>query len=283
MGVDPYSERVVAGYRIANLGGLLTQIRAADRYVAADGVRALTTGTLGAYDSLEAQAQVRAAANAGRSGKADFQPEFTRPGGGLSHGLNPYTDWTMSVLAKRPTHTNLFLGLDFFDVAALDAVGDWDRYLQNPFKDNDPFWQNVWAWIMNRTRIGSSGKKTWDRPIDAAEAAWFIEQDGGAFVFHNLLPYLRPAGTGSSDKGWPTREWNKPSVRQSVIEDLRFIREQSPGRTIAYCTSKQTVGALHAAGFSDENIVCWGAHPSRYFHPSILEKRAIYFIRQGSA
>jgi hypothetical protein len=277
MNVQGYSDRVERGYRMANLTELLAQIRAAGRYVEASGVLSLTTEKLGMFDSAEANRQLAEAEMAGRFGNSSFQPKFSHPARGLSHGLNPYSDWTMSVLSEKPRHTYLFLGLDFYDVADLARVGDWETYLQNPFEYPDPFWHKVWAWIMGRTMIGSSGKTIWEPTIRAIDAASFIKSDGGAFVFHNLLPYLRPAGTGSTDKGWPTREWKKLSVRKSVIEDLYLLRTKAEGRTIAYCTNAAAVDALRKAGFSNIDIVCWSAHPSNYFHPSLLYPRGLHF------
>jgi hypothetical protein len=96
-------------------------------------------------------------------------------------------------------------------------------------------------------------------------------------VFHNLIPYLRPAYLGSTEDNWPGQELRKQAVKRCIVEDLRLIGELSPGRTLAHCTNAVAVDALRSAGFAQDDIICWGAHPSKIFHPSTLYPRGVYF------
>lgn len=276
-----YAQRVERGYILAGLPKLLAQIRSYKRYENAWGVNVLTTGRLGDFCIHEAQREIVAAAQAGSNGDTNFQPRFSSPLGGLSYGLNPYSDWTMSLLDRPPTHTYLFLGLDFYDIAALGQQEDWASYLENPFMDRDPFWHRLWAWILNRTVLNAHGKVVWQSAVSTADAASFVRSDGGAFTFHNLIPYLRPAGIGSTDPDWPKREWKKQSIQENVIEDLYTLRNAVAHPITAYCTSTASTLALHAAGFAREEVVCWGAHPSKVFHPSILYPRGLRFRQLG--
>ncbi|MCS0591288.1 hypothetical protein ACFQ09_26010 [Massilia norwichensis] len=272
-----YSERVERGYSLASLQSLLRQIRAEGRYRDAWGVNALTTANLGAFNAEEAKRELAAAADAGRLGNSGFQPKFANSASGLSHGLNPYTDWTMSLLDAPPRHTYLFLGLDFYDIADLGRQADWNAYLQNPFMDRDPFWHRLWAWIMDRTEVNSNKRVVWQTGVAPLEAARFVKADGGAFIFHNLIPYLRPAGVGSTEKDWPSREWNKLSVQADIVEDLRLLRDSVRHPIRAYCTSAAAIKALTKAGFNDREVVCWSAHPSKVFYPSTLYPRGLHF------
>jgi hypothetical protein len=125
--------------------------------------------------------------------------------------------------------------------------------------------------------VNSGQRQVWKSRIDPADAEAFVKADGGAFIFHNLIPYLRPAGVGSTEKDWPDREWKKSSVKDSVVEDLRLLRESVCHPIIAYCTSAVAVKALRAAGFNEDEVVCWSAHPSKVFHPSTLYPRGLRF------
>ncbi len=273
-----FAARAEQGYRWANLTGLLAQIRRSERYGDANGVMELTTGELGLFDPVEAQLQLVNAVEAKRLGNAAFRPIFSHRSRGLPHGLNPYTDWTMSCLTRKPTHTYIFLGLDFYDVAALADVGDWAYYLSNPFVDRDPFWHRIWAWILWQTRKNSkTSKESWVDMVDRTDAANYIQNDGGAFIFHNQLPYLRPAGTGSSDDKWPENERKKKGVMEDIVEDLALLRQCSIGPVRTYCTSKLAVALLTRAGYEGNEIVCWSAHPSQCFHPSTVRARGVRF------
>jgi hypothetical protein len=272
-----YASHVQRGYRLANLTSLLAQLRDAGRYVGANGHISITTGELGVFDVDQAEQQIAAAVRARQNRDTKHRLVFMHPLAGLSHGLNPYTDWSMSVLEKQPNHTYLFLGLDFYSVADLAQQNGWGKYLEDPFADPDPFWHRIWAWIMNRTVDTGKQYPVWEKKISATDAASFIRADGGAFVFHNLIPYLRPAYLGSTEKNWPENELGNRFIRQYIIEDLRLIKNISHGRTLAYCTNSDAVELLKEAGFEPEDIVCWRAHPSRIFHPSTLYPRGIFF------
>lgn len=277
MKINEYASRVQRGYNFANLPPLLAQLRRPGRYIGANGDIGLTTGKLGIFDAAEAETQIAAAVKARCNCDKDHRLAFRNSLGGLSHGLNPYTDWSMSVLEKQPSHTYLFLGLDFYSVADLEQQNGWGKYLEDPFVDPDLFWHRLWAWIMNRTIDKGRRYPVWERTIRASDAASFIRADGGAFVFHNLIPYLRPAYLGSTEKKWPERELRKSDIEQCIVEDLRLTREISHGRTIAYCTNATAVKLLAKAGYSSSDIVCWGSHPSRIFYPSTLYPKDIYF------
>lgn len=285
-----YAIRVQRGYQLANLVALLVRLREPDRYPGANGNLELTTGELGLFDAAEAELQLRRAVEARRCGDADHRLAFSNPRRGLSHGLNPYTDWSLSCLEERPRHTYLFLGLDFYSVADLAQEIGWSQYLLDPFGgDWDPYWHRLWAWILMRTRDGNKGKdgvraQVWQQVISASEAAAFIQDDGGAFVFHNLIPYLRPACVAKTGKNWPEQELRKPSIRACIVEDLRLIRETAVGPIVAYCTKQATAAFLKEAGFPVEDIVCWGAHPSvpyRFTPSALYVRRSIYFKRKN--
>lgn len=276
--LSEFAARAERGYRWANLTKALAQIHSRQRYLDADGVMALTTGELGRFDPAEAQVQLTQAAIAGAAGDATFRPQFGHPAGGLSHGLNPYTDWTMSCLTREPSHTYLFLGLDFYDIAALADVGAWDSYISNPFVDRDRFWHRIWAWILWQTKINTAGTESWIDVVDRQDAADYIDSDGGAFIFHNLLPYLRPAGTGSTDDQWPKKELRKKTVLANVVEDLALLRQCVPGPIRVYCTSAAAVTVLIRAGYDKNDIICWSAHPSQVFHPSTVRTRGTHFL-----
>lgn len=280
---DDYAARVCRGYRLANLPSLLAQLRQKGRYDDAEGDLAITTGHLGLFDAREAEQQLLAAVKARSGGDWAFRLTFDHPQRGLSHGLNPYTDWALSWLERRPRHTHLFLGLDFYSVADLPQDIGWKMYLRDPFGGKwDPYWHRVWAWIMESMRIGREGKRIWTQTMVATEAGAFIREDGGAFIFHNLIPYLRPVGLASTGGKWPGQELQKQSVRKCIVADLRLLRETAVGPITTYCTKKDTVELLLDAGFAGDSIVCWGAHPSWHyrFNPtSLYDRRGIHFLR----
>ena len=109
------------------------------------------------------------------------------------------------------------------------------------------------------------------------DAAAFIRADGGGFVFHNRIPYLRPAGFESSSTDWYKDEWNKKSVRENATEDLQVLRQQADNRIVAFCTSQDSVEVLKAAGYDPQNIFSWKAHPSRVFHPKKFVSEDFWF------
>lgn len=131
---------------------------------------------------------------------------------------------------------------------------------------------------MKKVRVGSTGKSFWQTPILERDAADFIRADGGGFIFHNRIPYLRPAGFESAGTEWYETEWKKKSVREDATDDLRVLRQQTGSRIVAFCTSKDSEEALLAADYDPQNIVSWKAHPSRhFFHPSKFEREDIWF------
>lgn len=274
---NSFTERVQIGYRLANLADLLRQLRQPERYIGANGDMGLSAGQLGVFNAAQAEQGLRDASAARRVNNSGFRLAFDHPQGGLSHGLNPYTDWSMSLLARPPSHTYLFLGLDFYSVADLAHPAGWDAYVQNPFLGPDRYWHALWAWILNATRTAPGKAPTWNTPIAPSEAEAFMRYDGGAFIFHNLIPYLRPPDLGSTGKIWPGEELAKPAVVKSIIEDLHLLRSLSAGPMIAHCTSAKAMSMLAQSGFLPSEIVCWNAHPSKFFHPSTLYSRDIYF------
>lgn len=280
-----YAARVQRGYRLANLTPFLAQLRRKGRYADADGDLAITAGKLGLFDAGEADQQLLVAVKARGEGDSDFRLAFGHSQRGLSHGLNPYTDWSLSRLERRPRHTHLFLGLDFYSVADLYQDIGWEAYLEDPFGGEwDPYWHRVWAWIMESMQAGREGKRAWTQIVAASEAAAFIRADGGAFIFHNLIPYLRPAALASTGGKWPQQELQKQSVRKCIVADLNLLRKTAVGPMKVYCTKKAAVEILREAGFALDDIVCWGAHPSWHyrFNPtSLYERRGIRFQRSG--
>lgn len=266
-------------YRRAGLVPLLDAIRAPRRYAGMNGVNVLTNAAPDESDNRdEVVRELRRAEDAGRNGNHAFATEFTHPKQGLSYGLNPYTDWSLAQLAATPSHYYLFLGLDWYAISGLGNADDWFRYLQDPFRDaRDRYWHNLWAWIMLRHEVAPTGRRVWQTPIREQEAAEFIRLDGGGFIFHNRIPYLRPAGFENSGTDWYRAEWRQPSVRKDAEDDLRILREQTGGQVVAICTGQDSVRALLSAGFEGRRIVCWGAHPSQVFHPATFVREEFWF------
>lgn len=266
-------------YQTANLIPLLETIRKPGRYAGLNGVNALTNAAPnGSYDKAEVTRELRRAVDAGRSKDHDFVPEFTNPKQGLSYGLNPYTDWALAQLDTRPTHYYLFLGLDWYAISGLGHTDKWFDYLHNPFLDvEDRYWHNVWAWILRKFKANSTGKLSWQTPIMERDAAAFIRSDGGGFVFHNRIPYLRPAGYLSGKTDWYKTEWEKKSVRQDATDDLRVLRLQTNNRIVAICTGQVSKNTLVEAGYDQKNIFSWKAHPSRVFFPSRFVNENFWF------
>jgi len=223
--------------------------------------------------------ELRRAADAGKENDHTFAPTFTHPKQGLAYGLNPYTDWALAQIDARPSHYYLFLGLDWYAISGLGHTDCWFDYLGNPFLDaKDRYWHNVWAWIMRKYKAGSTGTLSWQTPIMERDAAAFIRADGGGFIFHNRIPYLRPAGDESAGTDWYEAEWEKPSVRQDATEDLCVLRQQTGNRIVAFCTSQDSVDTLLKAGYDRRRICSWKAHPSRhFFHPLKFEKDDFWF------
>ncbi len=261
----------------ANLIPLLETIRKPGRYAGLNGVNVLTNAALGGtYDKVEVTRELRRAVDAGQRNDHAYAPTFTHSKQGLAYGLNPYADWEVAQIERRPTHYYLFLGLDWYAISALGHADSWFDYLGNPFLDSDDRdWQNVWAWILRKFRRNSTGTLSWQTPIMERDAAAFILDDGGGFVFHNRIPYLRPAGYGSADTDWYKTEWKKKSVRQDVTDDLRVLRVQANNRIVAICTGQESVNTLEKAGY--EHIVSWKALSSRVFHPSAFVKDDFWF------
>lgn len=276
-------DNVLSKYEQANLVPLLETIRKPGRYAELNGVNALTNAALGGtYNEAEVIRELRRAVDAGQRKDSAFEPKFTNPRQGLSYGLNPYTDWALAQLVKPPPHYYLFLGLDWYAISGLGHTERWFDYLRNPFLDSkDRYWHNVWAWILRRFKADSAGKLSWQTPTTEQEAASFIRADGGAFVFHNRIPYLRPAGYESAGTNWHATEWKRKSVRQDAIEDLRVLRKQAGNRICSICTCQESVNTLVEAGYDAQRIVSWKAHPSRVFHPSRFVKDDLWFLGRG--
>lgn len=266
-------------YETANLIPLLESIRKPGRYAGLNGFNVLTNAALGGtYDKAEVTRELRRAVEAGHKKDHTFTPSFTHPKQGLAYGLNPYTDWSLGQLEAQPSHYYLFLGLDWYAISGLGHTDCWFDYLGNPFMDTkDRYWHNVWAWIMRKYKEGGTGKLSWQTPIMERDAAAFIREDGGGFIFHNRIPYLRPAGFESAGSDWYKIEWAKKSVRQDATEDLRVLRKQTGSRIVAICTSQDSEKTLLAAGYDPRNIVSWKAHPSRVFHPKRFIEEDFWF------
>ncbi len=274
---------MLENYQTANLIPLLETIRKPGRYAGLNGVNALTNAALGGtYDETEVTRELRRAVDAGRRKDHAFMPAFTHPKQGLAYGLNPYTDWALAQLETRPTHYYLFLGLDWYAISGLGHTNNWFEYLHNPFLDTkDPYWHRVWAWILRKFKANSTGTRSWQTPIMEQEAAAFIRADGGGFVFHNRISYLRPAGYENANTDWPETEWKKKAVRQDATDDLRVLRVQTNSRIIAICTGEESVKTLVEAGYDLRKIVSWKAHPSRVFHPSRFVNEDFWFRGPG--
>lgn len=277
--MESQSLRAFRGYCLANLAPLLEAIRRPGRYAGHEGVNALTnTAPPDSFRCDEVLTQLAAAEAAGLRKDASFAPQFSSSGQGFAYGLNPYTDWAVSQLQSPPTHYYLFLGLDWYSVSGLGNLHRWFQYLENPFVDSkDLYWHRIWAWILGRVRPVAGSSPTWDTPVNEAEAAAFVRTDGGAFIFHNRIPYLRPAGAESAGTDWYKGEWRKRAVQADAIADLATIRELAGERVFAICTSDDSIDALTQAGYRPHQVLSWRGHPSRVFHPSTTLARGIVF------
>ena len=266
-------------YAVANLVPLLERIRTPGRYAGLDGVNALTNAApYEAYSRGEVTQALRAAVAAGAAGNRGFTPQFTHPAQGLAFGLNPYTDWSLAQLVEPPSHYYLFLGLDWYAISGLGQTESWFDYLKNPFVDqSDRYWHRLWAWILRLTNRSSAAKESWRTPVSERDAAEYIRKDGAAFIFHNMIPYLRPAGLDSSGTNWYKTELKKRAVHNDVIDDLRVLRQLTGNRVGTVCTGQKSKKALLAAGYSEHQILCLGAHPSQVFHPSIVARKNLWF------
>jgi hypothetical protein len=280
---------VLAKYRDANLIPFLETIRKPGRYAGSCGVNALSnTAPDGAYERAEVCRELALAIQAGIDKRHDFAPSFTDARQGLAFGLNPYTDWSLSQLRIAPTHYYVFLGLDWYAISDLGSADQWFRSIDNPFWNcRDQYWHNLWAWIRRDYVMNHTGKYVWRTPMrkqeptdfanDERSAARFIRADGGAFIFHNLIPYLRPAGCSSAGSKWPEAELQKKAVIEDITEDLRVLRELAGGKIMAFCTGARGVGILSSAGYDCRNIMCWSVHPSR-FQPSKFMQEDRWFL-----
>ena len=261
-------------YQKANLIRFLEIIRKQGRYRGMDGVNVLTNAAFGEnYSKAEVTRELSRAESAGEENDHAFRPAFSHPNQGFAYGLNPYTDWSLAQLKSQPRHYYLFLGLDWYSISKLGHTNDWFEYLRNPFlcRPKDRYWHNMWAWIMRKY-----GANSW-HTIEERDAADFIQADGGAFIFHNVIPYLRPAGTKSAGTRWYDDEWKNRSVRGDVIKDLRELRLLASGQIVAICTGQRSANALYEAGYDAQKVHSWKAHPSRVFHPSRFEKDDFWF------
>ncbi len=270
-------------YQRAGLVPLLEQIRSRGRYLGKHGVNVLTNAT---DVDLDRNAMLRELQQ-----KKDLETltQFEQRLDGLSYGLNPYTDWSLAQLRQRPDHWYLFLGLDWYSVADLSKDlpkgKSWVDYLDDPFiVKRDFYWRKIWAWILNMGCTRDDGRKVLNIHFDREEAAAFVRKDCGGFLFHNLIPYLRPASEESSGTHWPEKEWKKPGVRRDSIKDLELIRLQTNDRIVAFCTGEKSANALEEAGFracrqnnSGPLYFNWGAHPSQPSFWYILEDKNLWF------
>jgi len=258
-------------YKNAKLIGLLAQIRKPGRYGerkyrGMKGVNVLTNAAR-RFNHKAVKSELK---RAHKTNNNKFTPKFTDPKLGFSYGLNPYTDWALAQLKAPPTHYYLFLGLDWYSISELGKPEKWFPYIKNPFHDQsykNKYWLHIWAWILKKYRMDSNGKLIWEK-ITSEMATEFIQNDGGAFIFHNLIPYLRPAGEKSAGTRWYDVEFKKPAVKKDVIEDLRLLRKLADNRIVAFCTNKdKSQKCLVETGY--EKCFSWGAHPS---YPSFSPK-----------
>lgn len=270
---------MLRSYENANLIPLLAHIRKPGRYTGINGVNYLTNAAAEhVYDKNEVIRELSRASSAGHRRDATYVPTFTNATQGFSLGLNPYTDWSLSQLTSKPTHYYLFLGIDWYAVSSLGNAENWFEYLKNPFIDKaDLYWQRVWAWILQKYECRPDGKFSWQMPISESDAAAFIRTNGGAFIFHNRIPYLRPAGMENAGTDWYISEWKKPAIQHDAIEDLRLLRELTGPKIVAFCTGEDSRKALIEAGYDPRLIISWKAHPSRAFQPSRFLKDDLWF------
>jgi hypothetical protein len=266
---------VLEAYECAGLTRLLQAIRAPGRYQGVEHLNVLTNCLDSPlYDRGEVCDALKRARQLTFENKSDFAPNFSRAGQGFSFGLNPYTDWALAQLDSAPNHAYLFLGIDWDTITSLGTSEEWFGFIHHPFqpgtKTVDRYWHNLWAWMMGREQKSAEGKRSW-ATVSEAEAAAFIRADGGAFIFHNLIPYLRPAGEKKSGTDWPYEQWKATAIRQNILEDLKLLQELAPAkRLFSFCTSAYVRDALIGVGYDADMVCCWSAHPSQVFHPGVI-------------
>lgn len=258
------------------LSDVLSTIRRPDRYQGMNGANVLTNALpMEDYQHDSVRRCLAASYAAGQQADESFRPDLGCSPQGLSYGLNPYTDWSLSQLQARPTHWYIFLGIDFYSISSLGDGEDWFDYLDNPFSDtDDKYWHNVWAWLLGKY---DAERNAWQTPIAPAEASEFIRRDGGGFIFHNRIPYLRPAGFKKSGTDWHELEWRKRGVKADCLDDLRTLKRCVGERVMAFCTGKDSEEALLEAGFGRHQVMNWSGHPSQVFYPSTLLKAGKWF------
>lgn len=95
------------------------------------------------------------------------------------------------------------------------------------------------------------------------------------------LVYVCPEAKATSTAiNWPQQELRKEAIKRCIIDDLSMLRELSIGPIRAHCTNQAAARMLRAADFAPDNIICWGAHPSKIFHPSTLYRSNLCFKAQ---
>jgi hypothetical protein len=263
-------------YQRAGLVPLLETIRSSGRYAERNGSNVLTNAAAG-FDREAVLRELHRAHEARHASAFDMQ--FENDLQGVSYGLNPYTDWSLKQLEAPPKRWSLFLGLDWYRVTDLckelpNGPRSWFDYLDNPFIEKNGYFRNVWAWILRKSPPWSRS----DAPHRAEdEAASFLRSMELGFIFHNLIPYLRPAREKSSSSQWPDDEWKKRTVHADVVADLRQILVLSGGRISAYCTNQRGKGALLEAGFPGDRVMNLSAHPARVWNYTFFAKKNTWF------
>lgn len=273
--------RAFKRYESLGLTPLLHQIRRPGRYDGLDGWNILTNAEL--PDSYDMSLVVDEIHRAARHREVPYTSELAVRKQGLSYGLNPYTDWSLAQFDGPPDRWVMILGLDWYSVSTLLPEGyeanRWFDFIADPFMSYDPYWFNLWGWLLEKYHRApsSADQGSWNGRATSQEAAEFVRQHRIGFIFHNLIPYLRPADVASTAANWPQMEWRKKAIRADVGEDLRLILELTDGRMETYCTNQEIKTWLLELGLPNDRVTSFGAHPSRVFNPTHFRNKSLFF------
>lgn len=243
-------QRIAVQYQSFGLEPFLRKIRENNRYKDRCGINILTNAEFSSFSFEAVSKDLCRAAQATHSFKSSLEHRGQQ---GLSFGLNPYTDWSFSQLKETPRHWLLIMGLDWYSISGLPKTPEkWFFSIVNPFGQADRYWSNLWTWIMGSTKV--------TRNAISNAASTFINEKSVGIVFHNWIPYLRPATIWNTARDWPRSEWAKLTVRSDISGDLKTLR-QAIGDCRAYCTNATVQQALQEVGFSQ--ALSMRMHPSR--------------------
>lgn len=180
---------------------------------------------------------------------------------GLYFGLNPYTDWALSILDETPARLIVFIANDWYSINGELGFTMLDRfnYLRNPFpseEHEDRTWITFWRWIFE----GETSKPICVSEITQERSAEFLNRNRIGLIWHNILPYYRPVEEHSVGSDWRRKELRKREIKANVIEDLSLFYDVIKGRDYEiFCTSSESSHLLSQSKFDVLRIT--SAHP----------------------